>query len=120
MRGSRNRRLALGSLAMAGALAAEPGVGASTSFILERSANRSTESGDVVLVDCEVGEVTQQIAFEPQSTAAWNLSSWSNVLTQMDNIIVNNKLEVENVEIDVRFNESASPSKLYDLDLRLP
>lgn len=93
--------------------------GASASFVLERNANTSTTSSDAIQVDFVVapdatgGETEQQIAFDAQQTALWNLSSWNNVIAQLDNAIANNDLALDVVQLDVRFNETAQPSQLY-------
>lgn len=87
---------------------------ASAEFVLRRSSNASTATVDAIQVAVELdGETQQEIALDPQETALWNLSSWSNALTQLGNAVVNNDLALDAVQIDVRFNETAQPAQLY-------
>jgi hypothetical protein len=87
---------------------------ASATFVLQRSSNASTTKADAIQVAFELDSETQQeIALDPQETALWNLSSWTNVLTQLENAVVNNELALDIVQLDVRFNETAQPAQLY-------
>lgn len=80
-------------------------------FSLERDANASTSSADVLRVVAALSSGEElAIPFQALAADSWNLSSWGNVLAQLGNAVANYDLELDAVQINVRLDEPAGPS----------